>query len=431
MLSSALRHLSKDVRSQSMTLSKTLTGLTVVVPKRSLHATRAPLSGAGFNYDVSFGLTEDQKQYQETAFAFAKAEMEPYAAKWDEDKHFPIPTLKKAAELGFAGIYVDPDYGGTGLGRKDATVIVEALATACPSTAAFVTIHNMCSWMIDTYGNEKQKKELLPELCKMDILASYCLTEPNSGSDAASLQTKAVKKGDKYILNGSKAFISGGGVSDVYLIMCRTGDQSAKGISCFYVRKGTPGLSFGANERKLGWNSQPTAMVIMEDCEVPAENMIGGEGQGFNIAMSGLNGGRINIATCSLGGAYAALKQSVEYTQGRKQFKKPISSFQNTEFKLADMATSLHACRLMVHSAADAMDRKDPSAIMQAAMAKRFATDTCFDIVNQGLQMHGGYGYLKDYPMERFLRDLRVHSILEGTNEIMRLIIGKQLMKDA
>jgi alkylation response protein AidB-like acyl-CoA dehydrogenase len=372
------------------------------------------------SFAATIGLSEEQKEFQSVALNFAKTEMSPHAEKWDAEKIFPKDVLRKAADLGFGGVYVRDDVGGSGLGRLDAAVIFEAMATSCVSTTSFLTIHNMCAWMIDTFGNEKQRHQLLPDLVKMNTFASYCLTEPGSGSDAASLSTKAVKKGDEYILNGSKAFISGGGSSDWYLVMARTGTEGPRGISCFAVPKNAPGLSFGAQEKKLGWNSQPTCAVIMEDCRVPASNLLGQEGQGFTIAMKGLDGGRINIGTTSLGGAQACLNAAIDHSKVRKQFGHSLASFQNTQFTLADMATELQAARLMVQQAAQLLDAKDPRATVHCAMAKRFATDTGFSVCNRALQIFGGYGYLKDYPIERFLRDVRVHQILEGTNEIMK-----------
>lgn len=372
-------------------------------------------------------LSEDQQAFREAAREFAQGEMAPYAAGWDDDSIFPVDALRKAAELGFAGIYVRDDVGGSGLGRLDAAVIFEELAAACPSTAAFISIHNMASWMIDTWGTDGQRHRWLPALTRMEKFASYCLTEPGAGSDAASLRTRAVRDGDHYVLNGSKAFISGGGVSDVYVCMVRTGGEGAGGISCVVVEKGTPGLSFGKQEHKLGWKSQPTAAVIFDNCRVPAENLIGAEGEGFKIAMKGLDGGRLNIAACSIGGARFCLEQAVAYTRERKQFGKPLSAFQALQFKLADMATELDAARLMLHRAALSLDARSPEATVQCAMAKRFATDTGFQVANDALQLHGGYGYIKEYPIERIFRDLRVHQILEGTNEIMRVIIARQL----
>jgi hypothetical protein len=332
--------------------------------------------------------------------------------------------------LGFAGIYVRDDVGGVGLGRLESTIVFEELSAACPSTAAFISIHNMASWMIDNWGTEEQRQKWLPRLTTMDLIASYCLTEPGAGSDASSLRTKAVRDGDDYVLNGSKAFISGGGRSDIYVVMVRTGEDGPKGISTVVVENGTPGLSFGAQEKKLGWKSQPTSTVNFDNCRVPVANRLGEEGEGFKIAMQGLDGGRLNIGACSIGGARACLEKAVAYTKERKQFGQAIADFQATQFKLADMATDLEAARLMIRSAAVAVTEKLPGATMKAAMAKRFATDVCFNIVNDALQLHGGYGYIKEYPIERFLRDLRVHQILEGTNEIMRVIIARQVLKD-
>jgi alkylation response protein AidB-like acyl-CoA dehydrogenase len=378
---------------------------------------------------VHFALTEDQILIQDMTRKFAEDRLKPNAARWDEDKHFPVDALREAAEMGLAGIYVRDDIGGSGMGRLDAALIFEQLSRGCVATAAYLSIHNMCAWMIDSWGSQEQRVRFLPGLMTMDKIASYCLTEPGAGSDAASLRTRAVRDGDHYVLNGAKAFISGAGTSDVYVVMCRTGGEGPSGISTILVEKGTPGLSFGAVERKMGWNAQPTAIVNFEDCKVPVENRLAEEGMGFNLAMKGLNGGRINIGACSLGGATEAYELAREYVAGRQQFGKPISAFQVTQFKLADMATELDAARLMLYRAAASVDAKDPSAPKHCAMAKRFATDRCFDVANQALQLHGGYGYLKDYPLERIVRDLRVHQILEGTNEIMRVIIAKDLMR--
>jgi alkylation response protein AidB-like acyl-CoA dehydrogenase len=377
---------------------------------------------------VEFSLTEEQRSIAGLARQFADKALAPHAAEWDEARHFPVDALRQAAQLGFAGIYVDETYGGSGLGRMEAALIFEALATADPSTAAFLSIHNMVGWMIGRYGDDELRQRFLPRLMSMEIIASYCLTEPNSGSDAASLQARAVRKGDDYVLNGSKAFISGSGASDLYAVMARTGGAGPRGISCILVEKGVKGLSFGRPEKKLGWNSQPTAMVIFEECLVPACNLVGAEGEGFKFAMSGLDGGRVNIAACSLGGASACLGFARDYIQARTQFGKALAAFQALQFRLADMATMLDAARLMVHRAAHSLDTGHPEAGMHCAMAKRFATDAGFDIVNQALQLHGGYGYLKDYGIERYLRDLRVHQILEGTNEIMRVIIARNLL---
>jgi alkylation response protein AidB-like acyl-CoA dehydrogenase len=378
---------------------------------------------------MDFSLNEDERAIEETARRFARDRLAPFAAEWDETAHFPVDRLREAAALGFAGIYVKSDVGGSEMSRLDAAIIMEELSAGCTSTAAFISIHNMASWMIDRYGGEAQRKRFLPQLTTMEKIASYCLTEPGSGSDAAALKTRAVKDGDHYVLNGSKAFISGAGVSDIYVCMVRTGEDGPKGISCLVVEKGTPGLSFGKKERKMGWNSQPTAQVIFEDCRVPVANRIGAEGDGFRIAMSGLDGGRINIGACSVGTARAALDEAKAYVKDRKQFGKPIADFQVTQFKLADMATELEAARLMIRSAASALDRRDPRATMYCAMAKRFASDAGSKIANEALQLHGGYGYLKDFPAERHVRDLRVHQILEGTNEIMRVIVSREMFR--
>jgi len=378
---------------------------------------------------MDFELTEDQRAIEDAARRFAREKLAPYAAEWDEKEIFPVETLREAAALGFAGIYVKGDVGGSEMSRLDAAIIFEELSAGCTSTAAYISIHNMASWMIDRFGNDEQRKRLLPKLTTMEKIASYCLTEPGAGSDAANLKTKAVRDGDHYVLNGSKAFISGAGVSDVYTCMVRTGEDGPKGISCIVVEKGTPGLSFGKKERKMGWNSQPTAQVIFEDCRVPVANRIGAEGEGFRIAMMGLDGGRINIGACSVGTARAALEEAVAYAKDRKQFGKPIAEFQASQFKLADMATELEASRLMIRNAAAALDRRDPRATMLCAMAKRFASDTGSKIANDALQLHGGYGYLKDFPAERHVRDLRVHQILEGTNEIMRVIVAREMFR--
>jgi len=378
---------------------------------------------------MAFELSEDQRLVQKTARDFASQNLAPHAARWDEDEIFPVPTMRKAAELGFAGIYVRDEFGGSGLTRLDAAVIFEELAAGCAPTAAFLSIHNMASWMIDRFGNDEQRKRFLPRLMTMDLIASYCLTEPGAGSDAASLRTRAVRDGDHYVINGGKAFISGAGTSDLYVCMIRTGEDGPRGISCIVVEKGTKGLSFGKNERKMGWRSQPTATVNFEDCRVPVANRIGAEGEGFRIAMMGLDGGRINIGACSLGAARAALEQAQRYVVDRRQFGRQIGEFQATQFRLADMATELEASRLMIWNAAAALDRRDPRATMLCAMAKRFATDHASAIANDALQLHGGYGYLKDFPLERHVRDLRVHQILEGTNEIMRVIIARELTR--
>ena len=373
-------------------------------------------------------LGEEQIAFQETARDFAMAEFEPHAARWDEDCVFPIDALRKAAALGFAGIYVSEEYGGSDLSRLDAAVIFEELASGCVSTSAYISIHNMACWMIDRFGSVEQCKKFLPKLMTMKHFASYCLTEPGAGSDAASLQTKAVLDGDHYVLNGTKAFISGGSTSDVYVCMVRTGGEGPSGISCLVVEKDAPGLSFGKKEAKLGWNSQPTAAVIFEDCRVPAANRIGEEGDGFKIAMMGLDGGRLNVAACSIGGARVCMEAARSHMIQRRQFGRPIADFQALQFKLADMATEIEAARLMVRRAAGALDAGHPESTQYCAMAKRFATDTGFQVCNEALQIHGGYGYIKEYPIQRYMRDVRVHQILEGTNEIMRVIIARRLL---
>ncbi len=377
---------------------------------------------------MDFDLSEEQRAIQDTARAFARDEMMPFARQWDEDEFFPADTLRQAAALGFGGIYVGTDRGGSALSRLDAALIFEELAQGCPSTAAYVSIHNMVAWMIDAFGGAELRQRFLPDLCSMAKFGSYCLTEPDSGSDAASLKTRALRQADHYVLDGSKAFISGGGVSDVYLVMARTGEGGPPGISCFLVEKGTPGLSFGAQEKKLGWHSQPTAMVILEQCRIPLTNRVGAEGEGFKIAMAALDGGRLNIAACSLGGAQFCLDRTIAYMKERKQFGTRLADFQALGFRIADYATGVESARLMLHRAAAALDQRAPNATRLAAMAKRLATDTGFEVVNGCLQLHGGYGYLRDYPIERVLRDLRVHQILEGTNEVMRLIVSRYLL---
>ncbi|WP_200939215.1 MULTISPECIES: isobutyryl-CoA dehydrogenase [unclassified Caulobacter] len=378
---------------------------------------------------MDFALNEDQVAIQDAARAFAEGQLAPHSAEWDEKKHFPIDVLRQAAELGFAGIYVNENVGGSGLSRLDASIIFEALSYGDVPTAAYLTIHNMASWMIDRFGSDDLRQRYLPRLTTMELIASYCLTEPGSGSDAANMRTSAKLDGDHYVLNGGKAFISGGGVSDVYVVMARTGGEGAKGVSAFVVEKGAEGLSFGANERKMGWNAQPTAQVNFDNCRVPVENRIGQEGEGFRFAMMGLDGGRLNIASCSLGGAQFALDTAKAYMETRNQFGKALKDFQALQFKLADMATELEAARLMVRRAAHALDNRHPEATKLCAMAKRFATDAGFQVANDALQLHGGYGYLQDYPLERIVRDLRVHQILEGTNEIMRVIIARELFR--
>lgn len=378
---------------------------------------------------MPFDLTEDQVLIADTARAFAADRLAPFAAQREEERALDPATLREMAALGFAGLYVREDVGGSALTRLDAALVFEELSRGCVSTAAFVSIHNMASWMIDRYGDEAQRARWLPRLTTMDMIASYCLTEPNSGSDAAALATTARLDGDHYVLNGSKAFISGAGFSDVYVCMVRTGGPGAAGVSCIVVEKGTPGLSFGANEKKMGWSAQPTALVIFEDCRVPVANRIGAEGEGFRIAMSGLDGGRLNIAACSLGGAQDALDRAFAYAQDRRQFGKALWDFQATQFKLADMATDLEAARVFLRHAAGALDARRPDATKLCAMAKRFVTDAGFRISNDALQVFGGYGYLRDYGVERIVRDLRVHQILEGANEIMRVIIAREMAR--
>ncbi|HEX3364873.1 isobutyryl-CoA dehydrogenase [Phenylobacterium sp.] len=378
---------------------------------------------------MDFNLTDDQRAIEDAARAFAAAELAPHSARWDEESHFPVEVMKKAAELGFAGLYVQEDVGGSALSRLDASIVFEQLSYGDVSTAAFISIHNMASWMIDRFGGEEIRHRFLPKLTTMDYIASYCLTEPGSGSDAAALKTTARLDGAHYVLNGSKAFISGAGTSDIYVVMVRTGGPGPKGISAVIVENGTPGLSFGAQEKKMGWKSQPTAQVNFDDCRVPVANRIGAEGEGFRFAMAGLDGGRINIASCSLGGAGLALDTAKSHLETRNQFGNPLKDFQGLQWRLADMATELDAARLMVRRAAHALDHRDPKATQYCAMAKRLATDTGFEVANQALQLHGGYGYLRDFPLERIVRDLRVHQILEGTNEIMRVITARELFR--
>jgi alkylation response protein AidB-like acyl-CoA dehydrogenase len=364
--------------------------------------------------------------------AFAADRVAPYALDWDRERYFPANIIRETGPLGFGGIYVREDVGGSGLGRLDAVLIFEALAAACPAFAAFISIHNMATWMIDTFGDEAQRQRFVPRLASMELLASYCLTEPGSGSDAAALKTRAVRSGGNgsdYVLNGAKQFISGAGDSDLYVAMVRTGEDGAKGISTLVVPKDAPGLSFGKIESKMGWHMQSTRQVIFEDCKVPAENLLSSEGQGFRIAMAGLDGGRLNIAACSLGGAQSAFDKALAYAAERQAFGQSIDSFQAMRFKLADMETSLQASRIFLYTAASKLDRKATDATKWSAMAKRFVTDTCFDVANDALQVHGGYGYLHDYGVEKLVRDLRVHQILEGTNEIMRVIIARHLVQ--
>lgn len=407
-----------------MMMRRTMT----IVAKRKVGESRA-FSSLALDWDAH-RLSSDQLHFRTLASDFARQELMPYAAEWDRTGHFAVDTLRKAAALGFGGIFCSPDVGGSRLTRADGAVIFESLAYGDVSTTAYLTIHNMCCSLIDRFGTDELRAEWLPRLIKMDLLSSYCLTEPGSGSDAASLQTTARHKpgSTDYVLNGSKAFISGGGVSDVYLVMARTGVDGPKGITCFLLEKGMPGLSFGRPEHKLGWCSQPTTSITLDDVCAPSRNIIGKEGQGFNVALSGLDGGRINIAACSVGGAQFCLDTAEEYVKRRKQFGKAIIDFQTTQFRLSDMITKVQASRLMVAHAASAFDANASGMTATVAMAKRFATETCYNVCNEALQLHGGYGYLNDYPIERYVRDLRVHTILEGTNEIMQLVIARQLL---
>jgi alkylation response protein AidB-like acyl-CoA dehydrogenase len=376
-------------------------------------------------------LSEDERAIQDAARSFSLDKLAPNSARWDEEHHFPVEVMREAAQLGFAGLYVKEDVGGSALSRLDASLVFEQLSYGDVATAAFIYIHNMASWMVDNFASDELRHKYLPKMTTMEAIASYCLTEPNAGSDAASLATTAKADGNSaYVLNGSKAFISGAGTSDIYVVMARTGGPGPGGVSTFVVEKDMPGLSFGAQEKKMGWNAQPTAQVNFDNVRVPAENRVGDEGDGFKIAMRGLDGGRINIASCSLGGASLALDLARDYLKQRKQFGKPLADNQALQFRLADMATELEAARLMVRSAARALDARHPEATKRCAMAKRFATDVGFKVANEALQLHGGYGYLKDYPLERIVRDLRVHQILEGTNEIMRVIIARQELAD-
>jgi alkylation response protein AidB-like acyl-CoA dehydrogenase len=375
-----------------------------------------------------FGLDSDERVITETAAAFAAKRLAPHALDWDTDKHFPVDVLRSAAELGMAAVYCSEDVGGSGLRRLDAVRIFEQLAAADPTIAAFISIHNMCAWMIDTYGTREQRKTWVPKLASMEAIASYCLTEPGAGSDASALSTKAVRDGEHYVLSGVKQFISGAGVSDVYVVMARTGSEGPRGISAFVVEKGTPGLSFGPDEVKMGWNAQPTAQVILDGVRVPADALLGGaegEGTGFGIAMNGLNGGRINIAACSLGGAQTAYEKAAAYVRDREAFGGSLLDEPTIRFTLADMATALQTSRTLLWQAASALDANDPDKVELCAMAKRYVTDACYEVADQALQLHGGYGYLKEYGLEKIVRDLRVHRILEGTNEIMRVVIGR------
>jgi len=380
---------------------------------------------------MQFDLTEDQRAVRDMARDFAADKIAPHAREWDETRFFPVDVMREAAALGIGGIYIRDNAGGSGMTRFDAALIFEALATGCPTVSSFISIHNMSAWMIDAYGSDEQRHKWLPQLCTMEKIASYCLTEPGAGSDAAALQTRAVRDGDHYVLNGQKQFISGAGESDIYVVMARTGGAGAGGISTLVVERDTPGLSFGANEHKMGWNAQPTRAVIFENVRVPVSNRIGDEGIGFKIAMAGLDGGRLNITACSLGGAQAALEKALSYMKERKAFGKRLDEFQALQFRLADMAIELEAARSFLWRAAAALDRKDPEATKLCAMAKRFGTDIGFKVANEALQLHGGYGYLSEYGIEKIVRDLRVHQILEGTNEIMRLIVARKLIEEA
>src|SRR6476646_4358050 len=385
---------------------------------------RMKSGGASMDFDLS----EEQRAFQATARQFARDEMMPHARDWDEGEVFPVDAMRKAAALGFGGIYVKEDVGGSALGRLDAALIFEELAQGCTSTACYISIHSMAAWMIAAYGSADARTRFLPKLCTMQHFASYCLTEPGSGSDAASLTTRARRDGEDYVLDGAKAFISGGGVSDIYVVMVSTGEAGPRGISCIVVEKDTQGLSFGAHEKKLGWKTQPTAMVMFENCRVPVSNRIGAEGQGFRIAMAGLDGGRLNIGACSIGGAQFCRDRTFVYMKERKQFGSRLADFQALQFRIADYVTELDAARLLLHRAAVAVGEGEPVATRLAAQAKRLATDAGFEVVNGCLQLHGGYGYLRDHPIERVLRDVRVHQILEGTNEIMRMIISRAIL---
>ena len=378
---------------------------------------------------TQFDLTDEQRQIQDMARKFTADEITPHAGEWDEKHIYPRDVVSKAAQLGFGAIYVSEESGGIGLGRLEAALIMEAMAYGCPSTSAFISIHNMASWMIDRFGSDAVKQKYLPQLVGCDTVASYCLTEPGSGSDAAALKTRAVRDGDHYVVSGSKAFISGGSENGIYVTMVRTGEDGPKGISCLVIEKDMDGVSFGALEKKLGWHSQPTSQVNFDAVHVPVENRVGDEGEGFRIAMMGLDGGRLNIGACSLGGGQRCLDEAVAYTKERQQFGKPISDFQNTQFMLADMETDLQASRMLLYTAAAKVTANAPDKTRFAAMAKRLATDNGSKIANDALQLFGGYGYLQDYPIERFWRDLRVHSILEGTNQIMRMIVSRDMLR--
>ena len=379
---------------------------------------------------MNFELSEEQGAIRDMALSLAADKLAPKAIEWDETGHFPEDVIRSVGELGLGGIYVSEDVGGSGLGRMDAVLIFEALGTGCPSVGSFISIHNMCAWMIDNYGTQQQRAHWLPKLCAMELICSYCLTEPGAGSDAASLQTRAERDGNGWKLNGTKSFISGGGRSDLYLAMVRTGDSGPKGVSAVLVENGTPGLSFGANERKMGWKAQPTSEVRFDDCCVTADHLLGEEGKGFRYAMAGLDGGRLNIAASALGAAQSALDKAVIYARERKAFGRPIADFQSLQFKLADMETELQAARIFLYQAASKLDAGAPDASKHCAMAKRFVTDAAFKVANDALQIHGGYGYLADFGLEKIVRDLRVHQILEGTNEIMRVIVARHMLEE-
>ncbi|HKG86467.1 MAG TPA: acyl-CoA dehydrogenase family protein [Beijerinckiaceae bacterium] len=377
---------------------------------------------------TAFALSPDHIAIRDMAREFAAERLAPHAVAWDEQKHFPVAEMREAAALGMGGVYIGEDVGGSGLSRLDAALIFEALAMGCPTVSAYISIHNMAAWMIDRFGSDAQRRRFLPGLVTMERLASYCLTEPGAGSDAAALKTRAVRDGDHYILDGQKQFISGAGAGDLYVVMVRTGGEGPSGISTLVVPGDTPGVALGANERKMGWNAQPTRAVIFDGARVPVENRLGPEGIGFKIAMAGLDGGRLNIAACSVGGAQAAFDKALGYMRERRAFGKALTEFQALQFRLADMATELEAARLFLYAAAAAYDRDEPDTTMRCAMAKRFATDIGFKVANDALQLHGGYGYLSEYGIEKIVRDLRVHQILEGTNEIMRVIVARKLI---
>ena len=379
---------------------------------------------------MDFSLTDDQMAFTQSAKQFAQKELKPHAAEWDRTSHFPIDVIKQSGDMGFLGLYTNPNYGGLGLPRLDSAIVFEALAWGDTSVAAYMSIHNMVAWMIGEYGSEALCQQYLPPMMSGEWLGSYCLTEPNAGSDAASLRTKADKQGDHYIINGEKAFISGAGATDVLVVMARTGSSSAKGISAFVIDAKSEGIEYGKNEHKMGWKAQPTRTISFKDVKVPVVNRLGEEGQGFSMAMKGLDGGRINIGICAVGTAQSALETANHYVKERSQFGKPIAGFQSVQFKLADMLTQMIAARQMLYLAANKVDNNDPQASTYCAMAKRLSTDLSFEVANQALQLHGGYGYLNDYPLERHVRDLRVHQILEGTNEIMRVIISRQMLQD-